>query len=391
MTERDKLWNIAEISCHTLFHGTRCSGVNGTYRSMERPTTSSAPPTERELIQLVCGTLDSTLDGGWSVEADRPSDRADALLRLRAPDGKSATLVVEAKSVLDARDVPAVKNQMRLDDDPVPDGGLVVARYLSPRARETLTEACMSYIDATGNVRVTVREPSVFIVMQGADSDPWRSSDRPTNSLRGRPAARVVRTLVDLRPPWKVRDLAKAAGASLGSTSRTVDFLAREALVERDGSGAIVGCDWPALLERWAADYDLVKRRRVVRLLAPRGVESIEDDLRTWKGQYAISGSMAAARWAPVAETRLALIYSADVESLVTRLGLREPPSRPNVILLEPDDDYVFERTIERDQLWLAAPSQAAVDLLAGPGRNPEEGTALIDWMKANEREWRGR
>ena len=358
---------------------------------MERPTTRSAPPTERELIQLVRQTLDSTLAGDWSVEADRPSARADALLRLRAPDGRSATLLVEAKNVVDARDVPALKNEMRLDDDPAPSGGLVVARYLSPRAREALIEAGMSYLDATGNVRVMVREPSVFIAMQGANSDPWRSPDRPTNSLRGRPAARIVRMLIDLRPPWKVRELAGAAGASLGSTARTVDFLAREALVERDASGAIVGCDWPALLERWAADYDLVKRRRVVRLLAPRGVESIEDDLRTWKNQYAISGSMAAARWAPFAEARLALIYSSDVESLVSCLRLREPPSRPNVILLEPDDDYVFERTVERDRLRLVAPSQAAVDLLAGPGRNPTEGKALVDWMKANEREWRTR
>lgn len=170
-----------------------------------------------------------------------------------------------------------------------------------------------------------------------------------------------------------------------------MDFLAREALVERDASGAIVDVDWPALLERWAADYDLVKRRRVVRLLAPRGLDSIEDALRGWKARYAISGSMAAARWAPYAEARLALVYSPDVDELVSRLGLREPPSRPNVVVIEPDDDYVFERDVERDGLRLAAPSQVAVDLLAGPGRNPEEGKALIDWMTANEPEWRGR
>ncbi len=358
---------------------------------MERPTTTNAPPTERELIQLVRDTLESTLPADWSTEIDRRSRRADALLRLSAPDGRSATLVVEAKTVVDARDVPAVRSQMRLDDDPDVTGSLVVARYLSPRARKALTEAGMSYLDATGNIRVAVGKPAVFVEMQGANSDPWRSPERPTNSLRGKPAARVVRTLVDLRPPWKVRELAQAAGTSLGSTARTVDFLAREALVERDASGAIVRVDWPALLERWAADYDLVKRRRVIRLLAPRGVDSIEDDLRGWKEQYAISGSMAAARWAPYAEARLALVYSPDVEKLLSRLGLREPPSRPNVVLIEPDDDYVFERDVERDGLRLAAPSQVAVDLLVGPGRNPEEGKALIDWMTANEGEWRGR
>jgi hypothetical protein len=83
-------------------------------------------------------------------------------------------------------------------------------------------------------------------------------------------------------------------------------------------------------------------------------------------------------------------VYSPDVDGLRSRLGLREPPSRPNLVLIEPDDDYVFERDVERDGLRLAAPSQVAVDLLAGPGRNPEEGKALIDWMAANESEWRG-
>lgn len=33
--------------------------------------------------------------------------------------------------------------------------------------------------------------------------------------------------------------------------------------------------------------------------------------------------------------------------------------------------------------------SQVAVDLLTGPGRNPAEGQALLDWMEINERAWR--
>ncbi len=36
-----------------------------------------------------------------------------------------------------------------------------------------------------------------------------------------------------------------------------------------------------------------------------------------------------------------------------------------------------------------AALSQVAVDLLTGPGRNPAEGQALLDWMETDERTWR--
>ena len=180
------------------------------------------------------------------------------------------------------------------------------------------------------------------------------------------------------------------AATSLGSTSRTVDFLAREALVERDEARAIVDVDWPALLTRWAADYDLARKRRVRRLLAARGIESVQDGLRNSERPYAISGSLAAAQWAPFAEPRLALVYTADADNLGERLGLRDAPSRPNVLLIEPEDDYVFERAVDREGLRIAAPPQVAVDLLAGPGRNPEEGRALIDWMRANESTWRG-
>lgn len=356
---------------------------------MEQRRTPAEPPTERQLLERLRETVPSVLPSGWSSELRDAPPPADAALVIRGPDGRTAELLVEAKSIVNARDVPAVRAQLRLDDDPDLAGGLVVSRYLSPRAREALSEAGMSYLDATGNLRLAVDEPAMFVVLTGADRDPWRSPDRPTNSLRGKPAARIVRTLVDVRRTWKIRELAQAAETSLGSTSRTVDFLAREALVERDESGAIIDVAWPALLQRWAADYQLIKRRRVLGLLASRGIESIEKQLRGWDGRYAVSGSMAAAQWAPYAESRLALVYTADADALQAQLGIREAPSRPNVLLIEPDDDYVFMRTGERDGLSFAAPSQVAVDLLVGPGRNPEEGRELIRWMQANEPRWR--
>lgn len=362
------------------------SARSGTPTKMERTTAS--PPTERELVELARERLASALPDGWDTRVDRGARRADALLRLRAPDGNSAVLVVEAKTVVDTRDVPALKERLRADDSAAGEA-MVVARYLSPRARASLAAAGMSYLDATGNVRVTVAQPAVFFAADGADRDPWRSPERPTSSLHGKPAARISRALIDLPPPWKVRQLAQAAGASLGSTARIVDFLAREALIQRDTAGAIVDVDWPALLTRWAADYDLVKRRRVVRLLAPRGADSIEGELCAWTGRYAVSGSLAAARWAPYTDAQLALVYAADADELVARLGLREAPTRPNVVVIEPDDEYVFDRGVQRDGLQLAAPAQVAVDLLAGPGRSPEEGKALIEWMTAHEPDWR--
>lgn len=357
---------------------------------MEPRATSATPPTERQLLDDLRETLAETLPADWRVALQAAPRYADATLVLTAPDGRTAELLVEAKSLVNARDIPAIRAQLGLLDGESDTWALVASRYLSPRAREVLASTGVSYADATGNLRLQLSEPGLFLLREGASSDPWRTPDRPTNSLRGKPAARVVRALVDLGRTWRIRELAQVAGTSLGSTSRTVDFLEREALIERDDAGSITGVDWPALIDRWAADYDLAKKRRVLRLLTPRGAASIEEGLREWSGRYVISGSLAADQWAPYAESRLALVYTDDADTLAAELGLREAPTRPNVLLVEPDDDYVFLRPVEQDALRFAAPAQVAVDLLAGPGRSPDEGKALIRWMQANEPAWRG-
>ena len=346
-------------------------------------------PSEQELLDLPRKELEVLLPSGWTVSRESPPAQADGVVRISAPDGNSASLLVEAKSLMNPRDVLFVLDQMMRFGEGM-DAYMMVARYLSPRARELLEAKKVSYVDAAGNVFVSLESPGLLIRTKGQDSDPFRGPERRTNSLKGGPASRVVRALVDFRPPWKMRGLAESAGTSLASTSRVVDFLDREALVSRNELGSIVDADWPGLLERWAEDYELVKKRgRVTNLIAPRGLESVADRLKVSKSQYALSGSMAAQAWAPYADPRLGLIYTRDTEELLEFLGVRSAQSRPNFIAIEPLDDLPFMRTVEKGGLNLVAPSQAVVDLLAGPGRNPEEGNFMLDWMKENESTWR--
>ena len=211
------------------------------------------PPTERDLLNFAREFLLSRMPGGWTTQIKPQPGRIDAVWTLATP-GCTTRVNCEVKSILNARDMPALVQRLAGTASGRLDPTLVISRYLSPRTREALVAARISYFDATGNVRICLDDPVVFIETAGADSDPWRSPDRPTNSLRGRPAARVVRALVDLRPPWKVRDLAAAAGTSLGSTARTLDLLSREALLERSPLGVVVDVAWEPLLERWAAE-----------------------------------------------------------------------------------------------------------------------------------------
>ena len=104
-----------------------------------------------------------------------------------------------------------------------------------------------------------------------------------------------------------------------------------------------------------------------------------------------MTGAFAAQRFSPVAPTRLAAIYVNDVIGWSERLDLRPADSGANVWLLEPYDDVVFDRTASREGVVCVSPTQLAVDLLTGPGRDPSEGEELLAWMKGNESAWRTR
>jgi len=356
------------------------------------------PTSEVDLLKLLGKELTAQLPASWQIDlTPQPRYgriRPDALLTISAPDGTSAQILIEAKTTLNARDVPGALSQLEAAaaaQTETPFGPpLLVSRYIAPRSREMLTEAGASYMDATGNLRIVVDRPAVYLKADGASADPWRGPERETRTLRGKPAARVTRALVDFKSPLGIRELSKLSGASLGSTYRTVDFLDKEALIQREQRGAIVAVRWADLLLRWSEDYSFQGSNQVHLALEPRGPERVLEKLRDATVEYAVTGALSARRFNQVASPRIAAIFTPAPEQLRSELELRDDSSASNVLLARPFDEVAFARARESDGVRYAALSQTAVDLLTGPGRDPAEGEALIAWMQANEADWRG-
>lgn len=347
------------------------------------------PFSETELADTVVALIRDRVPNSWTVsdrrEVGRGGRRVDAELEIRAGRGPAATLLGEVKLAATPKQIPDAIQQLR-SYGPA-DGYLLMAPYLSAQARERLRDQAISYADATGNVRIAVDRPALFIELQGADRNPW-AEDRPVKSLRGPAAAAVVRALCDFRPPYGVRELAERAGLSLASTSRIVSFLDSEALVGRRPRGGIGSVDWPRLLRRWTQDYGLTVSNRTRLVLEPRGVRALLDKVRGDPG-FAVTGSLAASIIAPVAPAALGVLYVRELGAAQRALQLRDAPTGANVMLVEPFSPVAFERTWEREGIRYAALAQVAADLLTSPGRSPSEGEALIEWMKANENDWR--
>lgn len=356
-----------------------------------------APEREADVLRAALDLLRDGLPATWELEADiEPPGQdtpVDAKLRLRAPDGAEVTALVEAKRLINTRDVPAALEQLERAASGSGAQNVVlvlIARYLSPATRERIATAGAGYVDLTGNMHISSDRPALLLRDRGADSDPWRGPGRPRGTLKGPPAARVVRFLIDFAPPYSVPELAERAGASTGAAYRAVKFLEEQQLLEREHRGPITEVRWRALLERWSRDYGFAGSNTVATFLEPRGLAKLtakltgETDL-----DYVLTGSMAAESFAAYAPARLAMLYVRDIEAAAALLELRPTATGANVALAAGDYDVVFERTQEVDGLRVAAVSQIAVDLLTGPGRNPSEAAELLGWMENNESAWR--
>jgi hypothetical protein len=343
---------------------------------------------ENTLLRGAVAALGRRLPPGWSVAIRRdaafaPEGGADALVDITSPDGRGATLSAQVKQRLDPRGAGDLIVLAARSTRPT----LAIAPWMSAGTRERLSSAGVQLLDLTGNARVVLSAPGLFIETAGAERDP--SPERRRATLKGEKAGRLVRALCLPVGTFGVRALATAAHTTPGYTSKIVSMLDEEGLVVRE-AGRVTSVDLARLLGRWAADAPLSERAHATTWLDPRGLSSLLERLRGTSAGYALTGSFAASRKAPVASPRLASLYVEDPEDFAATLGLRPAEAGANVTLLAPEDDLPYQGTWKDEGLCYAALPQVAADLLSGPGRGPAEAAALIDWMTANPEVCRG-
>ena len=136
---------------------------------------------DNRMIRDAQEVLRARLPDGWRADLDEADDArddkgADALLQVSGPDRRLACLTVYSRRSLHPRGALVLRAQLQ---DVPPDNPMVVAPYLSSSVRERLVEAGLGFVDLTGNVRVALSTPGLFIEANGADVNPERSA-RPS-------------------------------------------------------------------------------------------------------------------------------------------------------------------------------------------------------------------
>ncbi|MFF2026738.1 hypothetical protein ACFVW2_33750 [Streptomyces sp. NPDC058171] len=355
---------------------------------------------EAHLLERGIQALSGLLGPDWQV-TQRPNKSMvfDAALEVKAEgDSVFTHLLVEATRAAPPRFVMErlVPKIQLLREVNHYTNLLVIAPWISSQARDLLRQNGIAYLDLTGNVDMRVPRPAIIIHTVGAEKAP-RSAHRVASktTLAGVKAGSLVRLLADVPPPHRATDLHRVSTLSLPYVSRLLDTLEDQLLIRREGR-TVANVDWAQLLRARANETSLLAPGSYQGFLAPNGVPALLREIPRLSREYvdglSVTGSYAAQRYVRVAVGGQLMLYVApwlSIDDAADELGLLPVAEGADVLLLNEPDSFVRRRSEFVDGVQYVAPSQAALDCLAGPGRMPAEGEALLDFMEAYPQEWR--
>jgi hypothetical protein len=369
---------------------------------------------ETRLEAGIARAVESVLPEGWTTRLDTASGDRRPELAITSPAGESVTfgLVAGRSGNISAAELatPSISESA---------GIIYVSQYIPAPTRGKLKQVGVSYADTTGWVRIVSDKPMLVITGQGATKSPRPSSPAAVTRLNGRAAGRIIRTLLNTEPPpgerpiglntglnavtsppvtrstVGVRELAQRAVVSPGTVSKTLPTLVADDAVERDGRGYVTAINRRQLLDRWTADYLVLKSNGTPQYyVAPRGIDAALAKLKTMP-KVALTGGQAGAVWlpqgtAPLLPVTQLVVYTTDTEATASELGLVpvDPPSA-NTILVTPQDPAILDGPATKNGIPVAPLPIVLADLLTLPGRYPQQAEALMDALAKTDPAWR--
>lgn len=319
--------------------------------------------------------------------------RADWLAELEFGE-QSWTLVAEGKKSGQPREVRTAVLQLKHYLSLLPPGkssyGLVLAPFISQESARICSEAGVGYADFVGNARL--RFDRIFIETRTEEKPP--AVKRETRSVFSPKAARVLRVLLQgpLRP-WKVQELAAAAGVSLGHVSAVrQQLLGREWAAEEEQGLRIIKPD--ALLDEWVAEDRWHKRTETREYsllehdpdrLADKVVEALGS------GKHAFTQWYGAFQRRPYTIPVVTTVYVEefpDEDAFKDKLQARRVDAMGRLRILKPKDEGVFQCLQEIRGRQVVCDVQLYLDVIRA-GLRGEEAAHELRGMKDFSGGWK--
>jgi hypothetical protein len=269
---------------------------------------------------------------------------------------------------------PAVVARTLAHVDPGSDmlKGIGVAVLIAPRfdreARALCRDEGVGYLDLEGNIGI--QNERVYIEISVDREETVAKKPVPT-PFEGKSERVVRRLLLEPGTVWHMRDLAQAAGVSLGLASMATSTLSEMGMLIK-GRGGLSVMDADMLLDAWSEKYDL-KRSPFQTWRSDKDADLLQVELGSLslepEEKYALTLWSGVQRLLPfdAAMPHLAVYWSGDQRSLAERLRLSSSRGRTVVFVFTPYDDGVFwDARRYRDGATVAHPLQLYLDLASG-------------------------
>jgi len=341
------------------------------------------PDTREGLLRSGLAALATRLPEGYRVATSSLGKRAvggEGWIVISGPNRRRVTCLVLARRRVEARDLGAIAAVAAHTNNPA----LLVSTLLPPLVRERLRGFGIGSWDLAGNATIELRGVGLSLKQAAAASTGASRRPRQVRSLSGEMIGRVVRTLIDIRPPHAPSSLAEHAHVDSSCVSRVLAFLVDAGIVERQARVGIVKVDWQSLLGRWSLEAPLSARGETSRFVFARGTPEFLSRLACSGFLHALTGQAAFARLSGLPAPDPVALYVDDLEEAVVQFGLHPAQEKTNVILIKPFDRSVFHRSSEKKGLRHVSPSLMVADLDDG-----DDAESVLRWLASHESDWR--
>ena len=262
---------------------------------------------------------------------------------------------------------------------------VLVVPYMSPQARQWCDDAGVAWMDLSGNAHLqTSRGDTHLAVWVEGRANAFTRTGRPPNAFAPK-AARATRALLLAAEPLRQTEIAERTGLDPGYTSKVARRLEDLDLVHRHDNNAVAPVSREALLDAWAGE-NAYRHEVVAGHVSGRSGEErarrLADVLNQNGISHAFTGLAAAWAYTHAASFRSVSCYVAresnsDPAAVAATIGFRTDTEAPNLRLLIPDDDGVFDGARVVEGLRCVAPQQVYVDLAHEPERADEFAAAI--------------
>ncbi len=329
----------------------------------------------RDVVQRWLACL---LPEGWSVRVMAShSGGPPTSVQLVPRTGQERRLAIEMISGTTAEVLDLINR-------PIISEVVVLASWLNPRACEALRNAKANFVDATGNIRLVLDDPVVFVDRVGAVTQP-RDVDEVI--LRRRKATRFLRYLIDEAPRQRVKELAAATDLSTGYVSQLLHVLESRDLVRRGRRGRLESVSIDGLLVQYAESYEAQAFCEVTHFSTSSTIPAILERLGSLDGHAVITGATAASRLTGAPAPRTLTLYVADARHVAAELGLVRVRHAGGVVLMQPTESFLTDRACDLGGLSYAAVPQVVADCF--DASDAGSGEAALRWALANVCRWR--